>query len=419
MSDHVEPTKDRPVNSWALAGAIAYAGGTIDGGWVVPATEDYFATILAGDPNSDLSNTGAYNAFATSSSGTSLDVTVDTGEAFVAGRYIAVDQQSTVTLAGSTADQTVYVGWDGDTASTVIVGVDADFTDADGQLPIGTFDTNSSGVTNATDDRVTASDLRDKVDVTDSGNPRVTAADAIDFGANLDVTDDGDNTVTVDADVTPPPDTPWDVLRSDNLWQSDHLPTAAGLATFTSGTATITDHVDGFVRLQTGTSLGSFAQVGSHTNAGAGPIPSGWNWRKHVRFYLETHDISGQELYAGVGFPKHGTSSNDDFAGAKFVDDDIWACTRNNGTETLDGPIIENFGTNTTWNVQVLHVPGTRDDVNVWNVFDSGESGSASVTTNIPGDSWGDRVRLRLENTESANRTVDAYSYRHVQKDTA
>lgn len=151
MTEKANPSINRPAEAFKTAGAIAY-GGHGGGGFVVDGANPTDISIQDGGiTESNL------NAFAESSSGSSLDVTIDGGEAFVFGSWLAIDTQTTVTLAASTAGQTVYVGWNKDSADDVIVGLDSAFENASGdtdeRIPLWTFDTDGSGVTSVTDKR--------------------------------------------------------------------------------------------------------------------------------------------------------------------------------------------------------------------------------------------------------------------------
>lgn len=140
MAQKVHPTQGE-ASSQLTSGAIAWAGHS---DWVVPGGSDYLATFagLSGTP---------LNGFSESHSASSFDVTIDTGEAFVGGRWIAKDQTTTVTLASGTSNQTVYAGWESSTANSVVIGLDSAFSSTDDgrRTPIWEFDTDGSGVTNA------------------------------------------------------------------------------------------------------------------------------------------------------------------------------------------------------------------------------------------------------------------------------
>lgn len=152
MTERVNPSQNRSADAFETAGAIALAGGA-DSGWVSESSSPSELTTQ----NSNLTDADI-NAFGESHSGSSFDVTIDGGEAFVYGSWLAIDTDTTVTLASSTNNQTVYVGWDKDDTDDVIVGLDADFassgTDTDMKIPLWDFDTDGSGVTSATDRRV-------------------------------------------------------------------------------------------------------------------------------------------------------------------------------------------------------------------------------------------------------------------------
>jgi len=85
-----------------------------------------------------------------------LDVTVDPGEAFIFGSWLAIDTTTTVTLPSSVSNETVYVGWNKNGSDDVIVGLDTAFDEASGdtdiKIPLYEFDTNSTQVI-AQDDR--------------------------------------------------------------------------------------------------------------------------------------------------------------------------------------------------------------------------------------------------------------------------
>lgn len=145
MVDKVNPSFHRPGKGHETATAIAKAGGGAP--WVVPSTDVYLA-----DEDVDLDET-AMNAFAESHSGTSYDVTIDPGEAFLEGAWVARDSPTTVTLSASTNNQTVFVGWDRDAGDTVIIGTSGAFGANDPKTAVWEFDTDGSGVTAARDQR--------------------------------------------------------------------------------------------------------------------------------------------------------------------------------------------------------------------------------------------------------------------------
>lgn len=147
MTDAVDPSLGSDGQGFMIAQAIKQHGAVGDG-WIAASSTAY----AADSQNSGISG-APLNAFAkVSESG--LDVTFDTGEAFIGGSWVARDTQTTYTLADNTTGQTVYVGWDAESADTVIIGKSGDFTSKDPKIPLYTFDTSSGSVTSETDDRV-------------------------------------------------------------------------------------------------------------------------------------------------------------------------------------------------------------------------------------------------------------------------
>lgn len=222
MTDKVNPSVNRPAEAYTTAGAIAYGGHGEDGFIIDGATP-------TGIADQDLQiNEGNLNSFDQTSSASSLDVTIDAGEAFVFGAWTCIDEATTVTLAANTSAQTVFVGWNKGTSDDVIIGLASAFAstsgDIDEKIPLYDFDTDASGVTDVTDRRrfeqVAADQIEqgagsgldaDTVDgleasalgsssVSEDGSTIVAAPDDINFGSNLGVTDDGDNSVTVAVD---------------------------------------------------------------------------------------------------------------------------------------------------------------------------------------------------------------------------
>jgi len=151
MTEKVNPSITRPAEAFKTAGAIALGGGHEDG-WISQSSNPSEISVQdAGIVEANL------NAFGESSSPSSLDVTIDGGEAFVYGSWLAIDTQTTVTLAASTASQTVYVGWNKDSTDDVIVGLQSAFDNASGntdqKIALYDFDTDGSGVTLVEDRR--------------------------------------------------------------------------------------------------------------------------------------------------------------------------------------------------------------------------------------------------------------------------
>lgn len=190
MTEKANPSINRPAEAFKTAGAIAY-GGHGAGGFVVDgANPTDISTQDSGITEADL------NAFAETSSASSFDVTIDGGEAFVFGSWLAIDTDTVVTLASSTAGQTVYAGWNKSGSNDVIVGLSSAFSnssgDIDERIPLWTFDTDGSGVTSVTDERTIGYSIAVEGQAT--------------FGANADVTvsyDSANDELDVDgADLT-------------------------------------------------------------------------------------------------------------------------------------------------------------------------------------------------------------------------
>ena len=142
MADRVNPSGIRDADPLLTAASMKHGGGD----WIVTAGTDLYASYdgLA----------GPLQAFdVASSSASSSDVTIDTGEGFAGGAWLARDSQTTVTLASQVTDQTVYVGWRSAATNMVIIGLDADFQADDPRIPIFDFDTDGSGVISTTDRR--------------------------------------------------------------------------------------------------------------------------------------------------------------------------------------------------------------------------------------------------------------------------
>ena len=151
MTDKVNPSINRPAEAFKTAGAIAY-GGHGEGGFIVDGSDP--TEIAVQDAGI---NEGDLNTFQQTSSDTSLDVTIDPGESFIFGSWVCIDVPVTVTLVASTANQTVYVGWNKNGTDDVIIGKQSAFESASGntdkKIELWTFDTDANGVTAVTDNR--------------------------------------------------------------------------------------------------------------------------------------------------------------------------------------------------------------------------------------------------------------------------
>lgn len=137
--------------------------------WVVPSTRDIQATR---DADLSAGPLGGFEYDPGASSG--LTVRIDTGEAFPGGAYAASDDTAAtyasgsisqddaqgdpihdVQLAASTSNQTVYVGHNPGETDGLVIGLDTAFGASWPKTPLYTFDTDGSGVTSQTDDRMT------------------------------------------------------------------------------------------------------------------------------------------------------------------------------------------------------------------------------------------------------------------------
>lgn len=151
MTDKVDPSINSDGQAYMIAQTVRQHG-AVGAGWIAASDTAY----AADHPNSGI--TGApLNAFAHVGT-TNLDVTFDTGEAFIGGSWVARDTQTTISLADNTLDQTVVVGWDFDGGDTVKIGVPgttvgASFSAKDPRIPLYTFDTDTGAVVATTDER--------------------------------------------------------------------------------------------------------------------------------------------------------------------------------------------------------------------------------------------------------------------------
>jgi len=155
MVVRIEPTNgsgiNRAVSSRRLAAASRYAGSD----WIVPATRDINATrdgALAAGPLGGFARIDGDNSNQT--------VQFDTGEAFVGGAYLASDDTSasehTVGPLPDNATTTIYLGWDLDTADTLIIGPSGDFASEDPKVELWEVTTDGTSITADTDRRATA-----------------------------------------------------------------------------------------------------------------------------------------------------------------------------------------------------------------------------------------------------------------------
>lgn len=164
MTVRIEPTQgpSRAVSSTRLLAPFKYAG---HGDWIFPGGQ----TLINGESVPSVRDpdlVGPLDAFDATYATDSLTVTIATGEAVVEGAYIGSDDATItdsngnavhdVTLDASTNGQAVYLGYDHTAADVeaLIIGRDAAFTSSDQpRLHLWSFDTDSTGVTNATSHR--------------------------------------------------------------------------------------------------------------------------------------------------------------------------------------------------------------------------------------------------------------------------
>jgi hypothetical protein len=158
MTEKAHPSNNRTAESFKTAVGFAHAGGLEEGVIVDGASPTEVAEQDSGIDETQL------NAFAESHGAASFDVTIDPGEAFVWGAWLAKDTTTTVTVAASTADQTIYVGWNRNSPDDVIIGLASAFDsateDEDMKIPLYDVDTDGSGVTAVTDRRAFTAPVR-------------------------------------------------------------------------------------------------------------------------------------------------------------------------------------------------------------------------------------------------------------------
>lgn len=150
MTEKVNPSPFRPAEAFKTGGSIYYNNSRDN--FIVPSNEQ--TEIASQDTGIDETT---FTAFGESHTSSSFDVTIEQGEAFIFGSWLAIDTSTTVTLASNTADQTVYVGWDKDAANQVIIGLNSAFSNTasndDQRIPLYDFTTDGNGVTSVSDRR--------------------------------------------------------------------------------------------------------------------------------------------------------------------------------------------------------------------------------------------------------------------------
>jgi len=158
MTDRAQPGAQGSTLRNVEAGETA---NSLHDGFIVPSSDPTLSAQRFNDINE-----GSFAEFDASWSSSSLDVTINAGEAFIKG-WLARDIQTTVTLDSFTNGQTVVLAWDADAvyddsihsnredADRVIVTREADLPTLEvPYLPLYDFDTDGNGVTSATDRRV-------------------------------------------------------------------------------------------------------------------------------------------------------------------------------------------------------------------------------------------------------------------------
>lgn len=148
MTEKANPSVNRPIDAFETAGAIAYGGSQC--GFVVPTDDPTPMSVH------DLSiDESSLNEFEQTSSPSTLDVTIDPGEAIVFGSWVAKDTETSLTLDAGTQNQVIYVGWNKDGTDDVIVGFEEDFDlasgTADAKIELWEFDTDGTGIEGVTD----------------------------------------------------------------------------------------------------------------------------------------------------------------------------------------------------------------------------------------------------------------------------
>lgn len=157
MTEKANPSINRPASAFKTAGSIAY-GGYGDGGFIRAGGNPTALAIQDGEIDST-----TLNAFAQTSNSSSLDITIDPGEAFVFGSWICIDTPTTVTLDANTNAQTIFVGWNKNGSDDVIIGTESAFDVATGntdkKIPLFDVATDDSGVISVTDRRNIGNDV--------------------------------------------------------------------------------------------------------------------------------------------------------------------------------------------------------------------------------------------------------------------
>lgn len=211
MTDRVQPGA---LGSRTYPMEVGDAVGQFSPGWIVPASDP----TLSAERWAGIDET-AFTEFDATYGGGSLDVDIGPGEAFVSG-WLARDISTTITLAASTAGQTIVLGWNPDAtyddqvhatrdeADEVFISLESDAQDDDPYVPIWEFDTDDTGVTSVTDHRNIGPTLGDDVegagaDTVDMGTITLSTGDAPAYDGTLQSVVENEDTLVEDIIIYP------------------------------------------------------------------------------------------------------------------------------------------------------------------------------------------------------------------------
>lgn len=248
MSELVEPSPGK-AESHALSGAIRYAFGE---GFVVEAGEDLYASDTGAD--------GPLDGFEESHDENSHTVEISSGEAFVAGKYLWIDEPTEVEVEPGTFT-TIEVGWPADSGNDVRIDhEDGDDYPSTGEtIPLWTFSADQDGVTTVTDERNLGENYVFDGDLEVQGSeirmPEATGTNGLEFGSGnhysmyqdwatvYALEDDGSEGFRVRN-----PDGPGDLLRVDlngELWSAHHFNVGSDIYSRGDGVPRVTSEWDG------------------------------------------------------------------------------------------------------------------------------------------------------------------------------
>jgi len=206
MTDKVHTSFGRTYRSRETSTAIRYAGTSAGPGWIADTSRR-----LVEDSEGDLSS-GPLGAFSLSTSASSLEVTVASGEAIVDGAYLARDVSTPVSLPAN-ATLTLELGYRDGQPDTVLIGdrgtqAGDGFTASDSSIALADLTTDGSGVTSATDRRTleepVKTDANGDVSVTGgqfslstASGLRVSSGSTVHLGRDQDRANAGDQSVAL------------------------------------------------------------------------------------------------------------------------------------------------------------------------------------------------------------------------------